>query len=218
MPSTRDLSSLVDVGDLRRLSHSLAMLNAILKPTGYRDYSFTALCRPNQSLAYWDDLSGDLYFIRLDDAGAIIKGHAHESDVWARIVDSGRPYPGVLEGIPEEFADFEPEPPWALEAFGGFTTFCLWRRHTDPAWQTGPVELPPGPDPDGSADLLQRLDGDAEGYRTWAEDYFNRPVARWAVDHLYAHIPLNERVVRALHPQLSLTDLAGDVSDIGYPI
>jgi hypothetical protein len=218
MPSTRDLSTLLDVGKLRRLSQSLAVLDAIWCPTGYRDHQFVARWGPNQSLAYRDNLCGDLYFIRFDDAGAIIKGHAHESTVWASIVGSGRPFPGVLEGIPEEFVEFQPEPSWAIEAFGGFTTFCLWRRYTDPAWQMGPVELPPGTDPDGSSDLLRLLDGDPEGYRVWAEDYFERPVVRWAVDQIYAHSPLDEEVVRALNPQLSLMDLAADASDIGYPM
>jgi hypothetical protein len=194
------------------------LLDAIWSPTGDRDHRFADRWRPNQGLAYWDDISGDLYYIRFDDVGAIIKGHAHESAMWASIVESGRPYPGVLEGIPEEFVDFRPEPPWAIEDFGGFTTFCIWRRYTDPAWQVGPVELPPDPYADGSSDLLRLLDGDADSYRAWAEDYYDRPVARWAVEHIYAHLPIDEEVVRALNPQLSLMDLADDASDIGCPM
>jgi hypothetical protein len=218
MPSTSDLSTLVDVDRLCQLSQALALLDAIWCPTGYRDHMFLARWRPSQSLASWDNLSGDDYFIRFDAAGAIIKGHAHESAVWAWIVDSGRPYPGVLEGIPEEFVDFRPEPPWAVEKFGGYTTFCIWRRYTDSAWQMSPVELPPGAYPDGSSDLLRLLDGDPRGYRAWAEGYFNRPVEQWAVDHLYAHRPIDEEVVRALNPNLSLMDLAGDISIIDYPM
>jgi hypothetical protein len=43
MPSTRDPSALPEVGSLRRLSQSLAMLDAILCPEWqYRYHSFNA--------------------------------------------------------------------------------------------------------------------------------------------------------------------------------
>jgi hypothetical protein len=218
MPSTSDISTLAGIDRLRRLCQSLALLDAIWSPLGYREHQFCALWRPNQSLASWDNFCGDNYFIRFDNAGAIIKGHAHESAVWASIVDSGQPFPGVLEDIPEEFSDFHPEPVWAIERFGGFTTFCTWRRYNDLVWQVGPVDIPPRASFDGSSDLLHLLDGDAVRYRAWAEDYYDRPVPQWAVDHIYAHVPICEEVITSLNPQASPTELVQDVSSIGYPM
>jgi hypothetical protein len=61
------------------------------------------------------------------------------------------------------------------------------------------------------------LDGDPEGYRAWAESYFEATIVRSAVDHIYGHRPLTEEVVKALNPELSLADVAGDASEIAYP-
>jgi hypothetical protein len=65
--------------------------------------------------------------------------------------------------------------------------------------------------------LLRLLDGDPEGYRAWAEDYFETAVMRSAVDHIFGHCPLTEEIVKALNPELSLADLAEDASEIAYP-
>jgi hypothetical protein len=54
-------------------------------------------------------------------------------------------------------------------------------------------------------------------YRAWAEDYFETSVARSAVDHIFGHRPLTEKIVKRLNPELSLDDLAEDVSEIAYP-
>jgi hypothetical protein len=48
------------------------------------------------------------------------------------------------------------------------TTFCVWQTNSDSQWRTGKVELPK----DGSADLLQLLDGKSLTYKEWAENYY----------------------------------------------
>jgi hypothetical protein len=161
------------------------------------------------------DGCGDDYFILFTQAGAIMKGFAHESKAWQRALERGeRPVPGVFDGVPEEFAAFLSEPAFSIDQ----TTFCLWRRPTDPAWQTGPIDLVEAEDHDGSAALLRLLDGDPDAYRAWAEDYFETSVALWAVDHIFRHRPLTEKVVKSLDSELNLADLAGDAAEIAYPM
>jgi hypothetical protein len=214
LPSTRDMPALPEVSGLRRLSQSLAMLDAILCPEWqYRYYSFNANWSAGEAMASMRDGCGDGYFILFTGSGAIIKGFAHESEVWRKVLERGEPVPGVFDGVPEEFAGFLTEPAFSMDE----TTFCLWRREFDPVWRAGAVDPLEGEDPAGSADLLRLLDGDAEGYRARAEDYFETPVARWAVDHIFAHRALTEEIVRALNPELGLNDLAGDLSEIAYP-
>lgn len=216
MPSTRDPSALPDISGLRRLSQSLAMLDAILCPEWeYRYHSFNAHWADGEEMASMRNGSGDDYFIRFSRAGAIMKGFAYGSTVWQRALVRGqRPVPGVFDGVPEELAGFLTESAFSIDQ----ATFCLWRRPTDQAWRTGSIDLLKGEDPDGSAALLRLVDGDPKAYRTWAEDYFETSVARSAVDHIFGHHPLSEEVVRALNPELSLADLDEDVSDIAYPI
>lgn len=215
MPSTRDPSALPDIGGLRRLSQSLAMLDAVLCPEWeYRHHSFNAHWAVGEEMASMRDGSGDDYFILFSRSGAIMKGFAHESEAWQSALERGqRPVPGVFEGVPEEFAGFLAEPAFSMDE----TTFCLWRRPTDPTWQIGVRSVLAGEDPDGSACLLRLLDGDPDAYRAWAEDYFETSVARSAVDHIFGHRPLTEKIVKILNPTLNLDDLTEDVSEIAYP-
>jgi hypothetical protein len=214
LPSTRDLTGMPDVGGLRRLSQSLAMLDAVLCPEWeYRYHSFNSKWAAGEMMASMRDGSGDDYFILFKGAGAIMKGFAHESAAWRKALELGRPLPGVLDGVPDVFASFLSEPAFSMDE----TTFCLWRRSTDSAWQTGAIDSLEGEDPDGSAELLRLLDGDPEGYRAWAESYFETAVARSAVDHIFTHRPLTEDVVMSLNPNLSLAALVADATEIAYP-
>ena len=93
----------------------------------------------------------------------------------------------------------------------------MWRRVTDERWHCGPVRLPPGDDPDGSAGLLSILDGQPEQYVRFAADYYERQIAVADVAAIYAHERLTADLVRRLNPELTLDALADDVEEIGYP-
>ena len=122
-------------------------------------------------------------------------------------------WPGVLTGVPEEFSSGLKEPAFKMAD----TTFCIWRRYGDTAWQRGPVQFPPAPDPDGSEELLSPLDGRPETYQEWAEGYYEQPISLEAVRHVYEHRPLTEELVAVLNPEIRLDDLAEDIKEIGYP-
>ena len=76
----------------------------------------------------------------------------------------------------------------------------------------------PEPDPDGSEELLSPLDGQPETYQEWAEGYYEQVVPLEAVRHVYEYQPLTGAVVALLNPEASLTDLAEDLQEIGYPV
>jgi hypothetical protein len=124
-----------------------------------------------------------------------------------------RVWPGVLDGVPAEFADCLREPAFKMED----TTFCIWRRHDVREWQHGPIAWPEGADPDGSGELLSPLDGNPETYHAWAEEYHEREVTLEAVAAIYAHQPLTAELVAALNPEITLADLAEDLQEIAYP-
>ena len=215
MISTRDLSQLPDADGLRRLLQSLAMLDAILCPESqYRYYSFNAAWAGGEKTGSMRDGCGDDFRAHFGAAGCWLKGFAHESLMSPCRVRPPAVWPGVLDGVPAEFAGCLREPAFAIEA----TTFCVWRRWGDPALQTGPVAFPPGhPDPDGSAARLSALDGRPESYRDWAADYYEREVPLAAVAHVYAHRPLTGEFVARLNPEASLDELTAEVGEIGYP-
>ncbi len=214
MPSTRDPSALPAVDDLRRLCQSLAMLDAILSPEWeYRYHSFDSRWNDGQEMASLRDGCGNSYFFLFSSVGAILKGFVRDSEVWRNVVNRNQPISGLFDDVPAEFVGFLTEPAFSIPE----STFCLWRRRSDPTWQTGKVDSLQGEDPDGSGELLRLLDGNPEAYRLWAEDYYETSIEREAVEQVMAYRPLTAELVRLLNPELSLIDLEEELAEIAYP-
>ncbi|NDJ87269.1 MAG: hypothetical protein GYB66_15430, partial [Chloroflexi bacterium] len=157
--------------------------------------------------------SGDWFCVVFTPAGTVLKGFAHESVMSPYRHDPPCLWPGIFAGMPDPLASLLSEPALLIAE----TTFCLWSTPDAPAWQHGALGFPPGPDPDGSAALLTLLDGNPLTYQSWAEDYYERPVDRHAIEHIYAHLPLTSDVVTTLAPDRSLADLLVESREIGYP-
>jgi hypothetical protein len=214
MISTRDLTALPAIEPLRRLCQSLAVLDAVLEPGWeYRYYSFNSRWAPGEQMASMRNGQGDDYFILFEERGTALKGFAHEAPMAGPSPGGRHPWPGVLDRVPEDFQRFLDEPAFDL----AYTTFCVWRRRRDHTWKVGPIDFPPGDDPDGSAGLLSILDGDPRSYQRWARHYYERKVPLRGVRAVYGHAPLTEALVRGLNPDRSPADLAEDVAEIGYP-
>lgn len=215
MISTRDLSRLPDVDGLRRLLQSLAMLDAILSPEWEsRYYSFDARWSRREQMGSMRNGSGDDFFTLFNAEGCFLKGFAHEAPMSPYRRRPKQVWPSVLDAVPAEFANCLAEPAFRMED----TTFCIWRRVGDRAWQLGPVEFPPRhADPDGSEFLLALLDGRPETYQEWGSDYYEQDLDLAAVQHVYQHKPLTSKVVAELNSDVSLAELADDIKEIGYP-
>ena len=194
---------------------SLAMLDAILCPEWqYHYFSFNSRWAPGAQMGSMRNGQGDHYFALFNSVGCWLKGFDHESAMTPFATNPPKVAPGVLDGVPPEFADCLNEPAFVLDE----TTFCIWRRYGDAAWQRGPVSLDSDDqDPDGSAGLLQYLDANPQTYRSWAQDYYERDVSPTAVQSVYAHQPLNQRSVSQLNADISLETLNAEIEEIGYP-
>jgi len=213
MVTKNRLAALPDIPSLKKLCQSLALLDAIMSPEWeYRYYSFNSKWAAGEMMASMRNGSGDEYFILFSPHGAIMKGFAHESVMspWAN--DSEQVWPGVLDEVPDEFAEFLTEPAFSISA----TTFCIWRRNADASWQTGQINYPEGEDPDGSEELLFVLDGDAATYHQFAEWYYERSIDLQAVRSIYEHQPLKAEIISGLNPEVLLESLRSDLEEIGY--
>src|SRR5258708_37399246 len=139
--STRDLSGLPNTRTLEKITQSLAVLDAIMSPEWeYRYFSFNPKWdQPSgERMASMSNGAGDEYFLLFTVGGAILKGFDHECPMstWPRTPNAV--WPGVLDHVPEEFAAFLSEPAFNLKD----TTFCIWKRSSDSAWQRGPSSFP----------------------------------------------------------------------------
>ncbi len=200
---------LSDVGELQRLCQSLAVLDAVLCPEWeYRYFSFNAHWGPEEKLASMRNGEGDDWLILWSPQGTIVKGFRHGSPM-----AQNAPWAGVLEQVPEEFADFLRDDGFSF----GQTTFCLWRRPFDAGWCVGEIDYPDHPDPDGAQHLLRFLDGEPETYRAWAEEYYGVPLDPRVIEQIYRQDPHSPFVIRALNPDTSLTELENELQQIGYP-
>ena len=214
MISSRSLAELPGIDELKRISQSIATLDAIMMDEwDYRYFSFDANWGEGETLASMRDGSGDSYFILFNSFGAVIKGYGHESEMAGYTVDSGKVWPGVLDELPPEFEAVLTDPAFAAEE----TTFCIWRKYSDSKWQTGKIEFPDGEDPDGSEDLLFMLDGIPKTYQQWVKEYYEKDIPLDAVKAVYEHKPLTQQLVSSLNPERRFEDLESDLDEIRYP-
>jgi|SRR5215217_4067173 len=213
MISSRSLAELPGVDEVKRISQSIATLDAIMMSDWeYRYFSFDAKWGEGEMLATMRNGSGDSYFILFNSFGAIIKGYGHESAMAAFTVDSGKVWPGVLDEVPPEFEAVLTDPAFAAEE----TSFCIWRKYTDSHWQTGKIDFPDEEFVDGSEDLLFMLDGSPNTYQQWANEYYEKTIPLDAVKEVYKHKPLTQKLVSRLNPECRIDDLESDLDEIGY--
>ena len=217
MISTRDLTALPDTDTLRRLLQALAMLDAILEEDwDMRYYSFNSKWAPGEQMGSMRNGSGDDFMSLFDRSGCFLRGFDHESAMspWSG-GEPGAVWPGVLDSVPEEFAQSLDEPAFNMQD----TTFCIWRRHGDTAWSRGTIAFPEGEDdPDGSATMLSELDGNPETYQTFAKDYYEVDVALDAIAKVYAHQPLTTALLEQFSSSRSIEQMRADADEIGYPV
>jgi hypothetical protein len=213
-PSTHTLDDLPLIDDLIRLSKGLAMLDAIISPDWeYRYYSFNSKWAPGEMMASMRDGSGNGYFILLDENGAAIKGFDQEAKISPWNEEQSKIWPGMYDSVPSQFSSFLNEPAFSMDD----VTFCIWRRYLDASWHCGVRELPEGENPDGSKQMLKILDGDPVTYQEFARNYYDVELPLDAIEHLYANLPLTEKIVRALNAELGCSDVEKDRNEIAYP-
>ena len=214
MISSRSLAELPGIDELKRISQSIATLDAIMMDDWeYRYFSFDANWGDGEVLASMRNGSGDSYSILFNSFGAVIKGYGHESEMAGYTVDSGKVWPGVLDELPPEFEAVLTDPAFVAEE----TSFCIWRKYSDSKWQTGKIEFPDGEDPDGSEDLLFMLDGIPKTYQQWVKEYYEKDIPLDAVKAVYEHKPLTQQLVSSLNPERRFEDLESDLDEIRYP-
>jgi hypothetical protein len=171
MVSKAILRSLPDIEGLRKLTQSLAMLDAILSPEwDNRYYSFNSKWDEGEMMASMRNGSGDEYFILFDSHGAIMKGFDHESAMSPWSAEEEKLWPGIFDDVPDEFQSFLSEPAFSIQE----TTFCIWRRYIDSSWRVGTINYPDEDDPDGSEYMLSILDGRPSTYKEFAESYYGK--------------------------------------------
>jgi hypothetical protein len=214
------LPRLPDVEVLEQRSRVLAVLDAILCPDwDLRYHSFDAVWSERQRMGSMRDGSGTASWIVFSDAGAFVQGFDHESPMTPFRVSPPAVWPGLLDQVPDAFADELQEPAFGDSAGVRQATVCCWRVTGDPRWSTGDVALPPGDDIDGADAIFGILtDGTGEAYRRYAADYFEVEVDPAVIRTLIDGTPLTPALARSLNPETDWAELRADIERTGYPM
>ncbi len=218
------ITQLPDPETVRSRSKAMAMLDAILSPEWeMRYYSYDTRWGPSEELASMRDGCGNDYAVVFSSAGVYAQATNHESPISAyhsSPPSPPTPWPGLFESLPDVFRRFEREAAFCDHNGVQRATVCLWREGADSVWKCGDVQIPDKDedDADGAEWLFHLLlEGSAEAYVVFANEYFEMAPALEAVQHVYDLKPLTRDVVSALNPTVRLEDLAEDMAQIGYP-
>jgi hypothetical protein len=213
MISTQNLSPLPDIASLKKLTQSLALLDAIICPEWeYRYYSFDAHWSSDLSVFFMRNGSGDEFITLFAKEGAIIKGFAHESMMSPYRHDPLRLWSGILDQVPKSLRRYLDDPAFELIA----TTFCVWKTITDTEWKCGKIAFPDDDFGDGSAMLLSILDGIPTTYQKYAQEYFDKTIELSVISHIYQHMSLTHEVVNKLNSNLQMSDVSEELKSIDY--
>jgi hypothetical protein len=205
---------------LRKTLQSLALLDFLLvwegSEPGRADLEFHPAWSPGVDFARWDNQSGEHFVVLFVDGGVVLKGFAHEVMMTPYRTTPPTLWPGIYDGLPPVLDRALSAP----EAERQHVTFCFWRSQGDDAWKVSEtLLLPTGPDPDGSADVLQYLPLTPDAFLpVWTEMFVERGAIDPApVRAIYASKPLSEATVRALNPQVPFAEAVKAARRIGYP-
>ncbi|AVT35571.1 hypothetical protein [Plantactinospora sp. BB1] len=207
---------------LRRRCKALAVLDRIIDDgDGY--YAYTSAWGADEA-ALMSNGSGDEWAVVFTADGAFIRVFDHESAMSPYGGPDHELWPGLLDGLPVVFRPLVEEPAFCDEAGRFVATAVLWRLVGDDRWHAGEgITFPPpsgfddgGPDGSGMLEIL--LDDIVDRFVEFAADYYEIEPDRAAVEHVVAHRPLTDTVLRALNPRHTLADLTEDLAAIGYPI
>jgi hypothetical protein len=189
---------------IRRITQSLAMLDAILCPEWeYRYYSFNSKWAADAEMASMRDGSGNDWFLLLDEAGAAIKGFAHE------LANDASVSKNIQTQVPQDFSSFLKEPAFSMQ----HATFCYWRKSTDSQWNKVSSSLVE----DGSSEMLDTLVSGSLDYKEWAEECFEMTLPFETIEAVFSHLPLTKEMTLALNPDSNWESIYADAQEIGYP-
>jgi hypothetical protein len=218
--AARVASLLPEIGGLRDLCRSIAVLEAILSPDWESRYHSFGAWSEEEDLASMRNGSGDEFSIVFSAAGAYVRGFAHEAPMSPYAGEDHEPWPGVLDQVPQIFRQYVDEPAFCDDEGVPVVTACLWRQSHDTSWLVGDVDYPrTNSDPDGADELFRLLtDPSPEAFHRFAEDYYGTPVDLEVVRQVYALRPLTQQMISTLNRDVRMADLTEDVASARYPV
>lgn len=209
MLSTKDLSSMMHVDDLRRICKGISALEIIMMSEwNMRYYSYNPGWSMDEQMFEMRDGEEQHMLILFSPAGCVISG------VDAALYDWENATPNIADltqGLPEAFHEFMyEEPVKSLKS-----TFCIFT--TDGmTWLNGGAGA--SMQEDGSEDMLSILNKNPQKYVDFCKWYYEAEVPLSVVENVYHGEPLTPEMIQALNSGRDDMDtIREELCEIGYP-
>lgn len=240
--STKNLKLLPTGREFQNLCKSISALEAIICPEwNYRYFSYDMNWSRLEEVCEMRDGEGNHMLILFSDSGVVINGFAEESNMngWRfKSINENESFfkrlfrlkkvkeelvqeirKGVTDQLPKEFEKFIFGEP--VKSIG--TTFCIWQKPFGSNWQIGNIQFSDNEClNDGSAELLNLLDGYPLTYKKWADVYYEGQFGRPEIDlktvqEIYQQHKITLSMVKKINPTLEdFEKLRSDLERIGY--
>lgn len=195
-----NINKLPSISEIKRVSQSLALLDAIIMPEWeFRYFSFDYHWDGEEMMASMKNGSGNEYFLFFNKHGVIGKVFIGNMQL------SENEKNELFVKIPSTYEIFKQEEAFSLENI----SFCFWRSNSDEDWVSEPIakNLP----------YLNFLTGDSKIYKKWAEEYYEKEFNINVIQDIFSHKPLTNEMVVKLNTEIKIEDLEEDLEEIGYP-
>ena len=207
MISSKDLSQMLNIGDLRRVCKGISALEVIMSEEwDMRYYSFNSEWGENEEAFEMRNGSGQHMLILFNSYGCAISGVDEERYDWENNIPKVE---DIALGLPDAFYEFMyDEPVKSLKS-----TFCIWAGNNG-KWITGNTDS----SDDGSKDMLELLDGDPEKYVNFCKWYYETDIPVQIVEKAYRGEAITMEMVKCLNSERDdLDTIKSELKEIDYP-
>ena len=236
MTLTKDLSSMLDIEDLRRVCKGIAALEIVMsREQEFRYYFYDPNWSDNEEVFELINGCGSVrsgcnshMIILFSPNGCVINGfdnQSYDNEITYNIDDDGSIHfqkssvkekenalkmEKIKQGLPDVFYEFmHGEIVKSMK-----TTFCIWKTK-DGIWSRSNMV---GTQKDGSAEMLDILDKNPKKYIKFCHWYYTKNISIDIVEKVYNGEPLTLEMIKELNNEIEDIELVKDeLNKIGYP-
>jgi hypothetical protein len=185
------------IDSLKKKLKSLALADAILSPEwDYRYFSYDSKWGEQEEMASMRDGSGGHWFVLFQGERVGYKFISPNDGMMNDLAE-------IIENAPANYRKFLEEPAFYADQATG-----IWLLENEEWIKYGLQQAK------FIEDLTTVTEWGCEGYKIWAEDYYERDLEHEALSKIFEH-DLSSTVVEKLNPDLTLEDLDKDLKEIG---
>lgn len=235
MTLTKDLSSMLDIEDLRRVCKGIAALEIVMsREQEFRYYFYDPNWSDNEEVFELINGCGSMrsgcnshMMILFCPDGCVINGFDNcsyddeiyytfddDGDIqWCKSVEKEKKnalkMKEIVQGLPDVFHEFVEK---SLESIR--STFCIWKTK-DGKWSRSDLV---GTQEDGSAEMLDILDKNPQKYIEFCKWYYGKDIPFDVAQKVYHGEPLMLEMVKSLNSEVKDIELVkGELDEMGYP-